>query len=345
MHNPISIWKELKQNYLLYLKTGIPLSNPKLDEEREDLFQDDSNTDMLWHEPYFELMTTYPSGAKLSDIGSLPDGFSDFAKLGLFTVPNLYKHQEQAIRAIEAGKNIVVTTGTGSGKTECFMLPLFAHLIRNKQKFGLSGTSNAVKAIMLYPLNALVEDQLGRMRKACNTPQTREWIRSKCNGDVIRFARYTSVTPKEQSCQEAKDLKAAWENLSKQLAEKPWEKQKDLLVQCINTDDDSAEMWTRKQILDNNPDILITNYSMLNIMLMRQKEEILFENTKAWLEESEDNVLYLIIDELHTYRGTPGTEVAQLIRLLLHRLGINPDSSQIRFLATSASLAPENRNH
>ena len=344
MHNPISIWKELKQNYLLYLKTGIPLSNPKLDEEREDLFQDDSNTDMLWHEPYFELMTTYPSGAKLSDIESLPDGFSDFAKLGLFTVPNLYKHQEQAIRAIEAGKNIVVTTGTGSGKTECFMLPLFAHLIRNKQKFGLSGTSNAVKAIMLYPLNALVEDQLGRMRKACNTPQTREWIRSKCNGDVIRFARYTSVTPKEQSCQEAKDLKAAWENLSKQLVEKPWEKQKDLLVQCINTDDDSAEMWTRKQILDNNPDILITNYSMLNIMLMRQKEEILFENTKAWLEESEDNVLYLIIDELHTYRGTPGTEVAQLIRLLLHRLGINPDSSQIRFLATSASLAPENRN-
>lgn len=344
MHNPISIWQELKQNYLLYLKTGIPLSNPKLDEEREYLFKDDADTDMLWHEPYFELMTTYPAGAKLNEIESLPDEFDEFAKLGLFTVPQLYKHQEQAIRAIESGKHIVVTTGTGSGKTECFMLPLFAHLIRNKQNFNLTGTENAVKAIMLYPLNALVEDQLGRMRKACNTPQARQWLKSKCNDNIITFARYTSVTPKDTNCQEAKDLKGAWEKLNETLAGKTWNEQKELLAQCINTDDDSAEMWTRQQILDSNPDILITNYSMLNIMLMRKKEETIFENTKAWLKESENNILYLIIDELHTYRGTSGTEVSQLIRLLLYRLGLNSDSRQVRFLATSASLAPENKN-
>ena len=130
MHNPISIWEELKQNYLLYLKTGIPLSNPKLDAEREQLFKDDADMDMLWHEPYFELMTTYPAGAKLLEIESLPDKFDNFAKLGLFPVPQLYKHQEQAIRAIESGKHIVVTTGTGSGKTESFILPILNRLLQ-----------------------------------------------------------------------------------------------------------------------------------------------------------------------------------------------------------------------
>jgi len=346
MIDPISIWTELKNNYLRYLKTGIPLSHSKLDEEREQLFCNDAdNIDTLWHQPYFELMTTYPSGAKISDIATLPDGFADFAKLGLFSPEFLYQHQEKAIRAIvEQKKHLVVTTGTGSGKTECFMLPLFAHLIHTKQKMTLASTSHAVKAIMLYPLNALVEDQLGRMRKSCNTPETRQWIFEHCNGQPITFARYTSVTPNENTAREAKELQNAWKALKNSCFDLSETDALNLMSRFVNTDDESFELWTRDQILGMPPDILITNYSMLSIMLMRSKEAPLFKATKAWLSESEDNILYLIVDELHTYRGTPGTEVAQLLRLLLFRLGIAPDSKQIRFLATSASLASDNRD-
>ena len=341
MNNPISIWKELKENYLRYLKTAIPLVSSKLDEEREALLNDNVSRDknVLWHQPYFELMPTYPQGKRLAEIGSLPKGFADFAKLGLFTPEKLYEHQQKAIEAVEEGKHIVVSTGTGSGKTECFMLPLFAHLIRVKKR----DNTRAVKAIMLYPLNALVEDQLGRLRRACNLPGTRDSIESMC-GEKITFARYTGVTPKDDKDDVAQKLRSTWGSIKKELAGKNSDEAADLQARSINTDADSAELWNREQILEcnSNPDILITNYSMLNVMLMRQQEKHIFENTKKWLK-CKDNVLYLIIDELHTYWGTTGTEVALLLRQLLDRLGLKPESKQIRFIATSASLAQDNR--
>jgi DEAD/DEAH box helicase domain-containing protein len=89
---------------------------------------------------------------------------------------------------------------------------------------------------------------------------------------------------------------------------------------------------------DAPPDILITNYSMLNIMLMRAIEGTIFDQTRTWLQGSPDRVFHLVVDELHTYRGTPGTEVAYLLRALLDRLGLPPDSNQLRIIASSASL-------
>lgn len=89
------------------------------------------------------------------------------------------------------------------------------------------------------------------------------------------------------------------------------------------------------------PDILITNYSMLNIMLMRSIERPIFEATRDWLRQDSRNVFHLIVDELHSYRGTGGTEIALLIRLLLDRLGLQPNSPQVRFLASSASFSKE----
>ena len=336
MKNPVAIWNELKENYLRYLKTGIPLSATQLVEEREKLFQDSITGDVLWHQPFFELMPTYKAGKKLSDID--PE-FAEFAQKGLCVFERVYEHQARAIRAVREGKNIVVTTGTGSGKTECFMLPLFAHLLRTKK----TSKTKAVKAMLLYPLNALVEDQLGRMRKACNLPESRKWLEDNC-GDKITFARYTGVTPKKESDNEGDALKMAWERLQKDITSKSPEEQSELRSRSVNTDDDSAELWNREQILNNNPDILITNYSMLNVMLMRKQEDEVFENTKKWLKESDKNVFFLILDELHTYRGTPGTEVALLLRQMLHRLGLTPDSEQVRFLATSASLPEGNED-
>ena len=92
---------------------------------------------------------------------------------------------------------------------------------------------------------------------------------------------------------------------------------------------DSAEMWDRFSMQYNAPDIMITNYSMLNIMLMRETEAEIFEQTRKWLQTDPNNVFHLVIDELHTYRGTSGTEVAYLLRILLDRLGLAPDSTQV----------------
>lgn len=100
-------------------------------------------------------------------------------------------------------------------------------------------------------------------------------------------------------------------------------------------------MWSRWDMQDSPPDILITNYSMLNIMLMRSMEIPVFDLTQQWLAADHSHVFHLAVDELHSYRGTPGTEVAYLIRVLLDRLGLPPDSDQLRIIASSASLTSD----
>jgi DEAD/DEAH box helicase domain-containing protein len=102
---------------------------------------------------------------------------------------------------------------------------------------------------------------------------------------------------------------------------------------------DGGEMWSRWDMQDSPPDILITNYSMMNIMLMRSMEMPVFDLTRQWLAEDPSRVFHLVVDELHSYRGTPGTEVAYLIRVLLDRLGLPLDSDQLRIIASSASLS------
>src|SRR5713226_7868652 len=100
-------------------------------------------------------------------------------------------------------------------------------------------------------------------------------------------------------------------------------------------------MWSRWDMQDSPPDILITNYSMMNIMLMRSMELPVFHLTRQWLAADRSHIFHLVVDELHTYRGTPGTEVAYLIRVLLDRLGLAPDSPQLRIIASSASLTSD----
>jgi ATP-dependent helicase YprA (DUF1998 family) len=90
---------------------------------------------------------------------------------------------------------------------------------------------------------------------------------------------------------------------------------------------------------DAPPDILITNFSMLSIMLMRDADDGIFDRTRRWLEQ-DGSVFHLIVDELHLYRGTAGSEVAYLLKLLLHRLGLEPGHPKLKILASSASLEP-----
>ena len=102
-----------------------------------------------------------------------------------------------------------------------------------------------------------------------------------------------------------------------------------------------GEMLTRWDMIQAPPDILITNLSMLNTMLLREIEEPIIDQTKEWLQENKENKFSLVIDELHSYRGTAGTEVAIVLRNLINRLGLELSSPQLRVLGTSASLDGE----
>ena len=109
-------------------------------------------------------------------------------------------------------------------------------------------------------------------------------------------------------------------------------------ITCQFLDPRGGELLTRWDMLASPPDILVTNYSMINVMLMREREAPIFEATRRWLAADQERCFTLVVDELHAYRGTQGTEVAFIVRSLLRRLGLSPDSPQLRLVATSASL-------
>jgi len=352
MDNPIKIWRELKDIYLKYIDSGLPLSHDKLIQERRNLYEQGT---AICQPPIIELVPSYEEIATLPDVCNDKDlcsDFADFAQCGLFPdngsiKRKLYKHQKEALefaikKDIEQRKHIIATTGTGSGKTECFLLPVIADLVSESKKWDNNRTK-AVRTLILYPLNALAEDQMIRLRKSLNSESARNWLDKNRDGHRFTFGRYTGKTPtsgkkekrKDENAKVKKQYIADWEAAKKANDQNP---NNDLLYHVTNMDDGSAELWDRWSMQKTPPDILITNYSMLNIMLFRRLENSIFEQTKKWLEEDENNVFHLVVDELHTYRGTAGTEVAYLLRLVLNKLGLHPNHKQLQFLASSASM-------
>jgi Lhr-like helicase len=214
-------------------------------------------------------------------------------------------------------------------------------------------------------MNALVEDQLTRLRRALDSAQARQWYSDKINDNRIYFGRYTGNTPVpshefnprgfpdrqqiERLARELADLdrgaRAAAEYSARRQVEARTEEEREEARNIIYFFPrlDGAEMRSRWDMQDTPPDILITNFSMLSIMMMREADSPIFSRTRQWLEQP-GSVFHLIIDELHLYRGTSGTEVAYLLRLLLHKLGLTPADPRLRILASSASLDPENED-
>jgi ATP-dependent helicase YprA (DUF1998 family) len=283
----------------------------------------------------------------------------------------LYEHQKRSFdQSVVHGRDVVITTGTGSGKTECFILPVLTALVEESKTWQepnvrdpkwdwwnhstLSGSRRtyerrisqranenplrpiAVRALLLYPLNALVEDQLIRLREAMDSKSARDWLDTHRRGNRFYFGRYTGRTPisGDRNAGNTSRLRTELRDIERDahLVEKDPESRRFFPAM------DGGEMWSRWDMQDSPPDLLITNYSMLNIMLMRGIETGIFESTRQWLESDRKNIFHLVVDELHTYRGTPGTEVAYLLRVFLDRIGLKPDSKQLRIIASSASL-------
>ena len=372
--DPFKTHKLLCDSYISYIQTIMGFNSEELEEEREKLLRDNG---LLFQEPRFEPIFPYPTSERtLSELCcdlQLPSELGEFlatgGKEGLAPKDRqLYKHQAEAIEAsVIDGKDVVVTTGTGSGKTECFLLPIFSYLIsesRDWRNFGernpehpwwqtRQGSSRkrvpqrkgenrpaAIRSLILYPLNALVEDQLMRLRRACDSDEARNWMKRNRGDNRFYFARYTGLTPVPG--QESSENNTNIQRLRRQLdkihkqAKKAGESD-ETRYYFPSTDPDTSEMWSRWDMQDHPPDILITNYSMLNIMLTRDLEQPIFKKTKDWLQE-EGSVFHLVVDELHSYRGTAGSEVAYLLRTLFNRLGLEPDSPKLRIIASSASL-------
>ncbi len=378
MHDLLGAYERVNRVYRMYIESAFPLRYQVLIEERRKLL---SQVGLLSQPPLLETIPIYPqSGYNLAQASkALPSDYRDLQHFAGELLPpdiELYAHQWRSLEEVLINKqDIVVTTGTGSGKTECFLLPLLSELAResvdwpecplppeNRKWWEEKGSDyigqwahserqHAVRAMILYPLNALVEDQLRRLRRTLDSESVHDWFDEHRHRNRILFGRYTGFTPvpgapsnehavgrlRERLTEIGRESEAVRRQLDERLDIAP-----DIRYYFPNID--GGEMWSRWDMQNTSPDILITNYSMLNIMLMRQVEACIFDRTREWLEGDENRTFFLIVDELHSYRGTAGTEVAYILRLLFQRLGLDKKPDQFRILATSASITDDQKS-
>ncbi|GAU78663.1 DEAD/DEAH box helicase [Fusibacter sp. 3D3] len=317
---------------------------------------------ILYQEPYIEMSKSYKQSDNGFATASMDEEYKDILnelatnKLGVFNTP--FIHQLKAVEHFYNKRNVLVTTGTGSGKTECFLWPILTNLIYEARYQSESWEKEGIRALVLYPMNALVSDQLGRLRNIIGREDD-VFNKILCKGENrrrARFGMYTGRTPYSGLDDEKKNRNLAkvidqhfmqsdvYGELKKigRIPSKDMMQFKENLARGMQvTGSNDSELYTRNEMHKICPDILVTNYSMLEYMLMRPIEDSFWSKTIDWLNLSKENSLLLVIDEAHMYRGAPGGEVSLLIRRLMDRLKI--DSSKMRCILTSASV-PKDKN-
>jgi hypothetical protein len=339
--NPLAKSDYLEEMYRKFVDSALPLSPPGLKEERSALLREPG---ALTQPPIMETQPRYALAGTPAEAAArlgLSSEWADFVQQGFFDPSRrLYVHQENALGAVvKDRRHMVVATGTGSGKTETFLFPLLHALIDESTCWPTSRRLPGMPALLLYPLNALAEDQLNRLRKGLDGDAAHRWLDARRSGNRFTFGQYTGHTPATGKPEAQEETLANWlRKLERQAARAREPGKEHLRSMSTRLDDNPAEYWNRQRMRVAAPDIFITNFSMLNVLLMREADASLFEQTRDWLRADDSHVFHLVVDELHFYRGTAGSEVAYLIRLLLRRLGLSADSPQLRFLASSASL-------
>ncbi len=380
INTPDALLTGLRDAYLKHVNTTFWLDNPQIMAERELILKKDNQ---LFTDVYLEPVLPYEETASFANLcADLGLDAEAMTKVVHALMPwnegktlseiKLRQHQADSVRAsfqdgASPERNPVVTSGTGSGKTESFWLPILMRIAEESRSWEeATGPINkwwvgaepqhsalrlsekrpaAVRAMVLYPTNALVEDQMTRLRQAVRK------LRGNKEFQPIWFGRYTGVTigsgntnPKTPKFAEViKVIKESEKDFESIMSSSlPAGKKEDLLNQFGTAD--TGEMLCRWDMVAHAPDILITNYSMLNVMMMRRTEDGIFNSTKKWLESDSNHVFTLVVDELHLYRGTQGSEVGMIIRNFLSRLGLSADSPQLRVIATSASMEADSES-
>lgn len=234
-----------------------------------------------WPDPYLSLNPNFARGGTVEELvgqGTLhPECERIFRDKKNLADPgteglHLHRHQTEAIEAAATGESYVLTTGTGSGKSLAYIIPIVDRVLRLRDEHG---PSKGVKAIVVYPMNALANSQQGELEKFLKYGYPTD-------GAPVTFARYTG----QESANE------------------------------------------RQRILDDPPDILLTNYVMLDLVLTRPRE-------RAHLVRAAKGLRFAVLDELHTYRGRQGADVALLVR----RLREACESPDLQCVGTSATMA------
>lgn len=340
---------------------------------------------------------------------------------GINQIFDPYSHQQEAVKNWWLGKDVVVSTGTGSGKTECFLWPILGHFwksrIRNQSQ------KRGVKAIILYPMNALATDQLKRVRKIFGDDEIAEKLSARQSEEffmnrLFQFMLYTGRTHQHgpySTLEQDNSTKGTWADYIKQggKIKNTMETYENLqyndLIGAANSDglfinlydsgflprtgtpqlnpdgkkyrdysgritskemnnrlttmtefdtelvfrheahnvgyvnekkSDGDEVISVPNHYGGTPDLLITNYSMLDYMINRPLEDGIWEDTKDWLNEHEENKLLFVLDEAHLYDGMKGLQISHLLRRLYLTLDLNHENveKKIQFILTSASL-------
>lgn len=298
--DPVVASDNIIDGYLKYIETTFFINNKFYMEEFQTLLE---NRDFFAKGPYVDFTDSFKKGCSINDLIKNQIFSKEFTKLfnsesnnHLLSRP-LYKHQENSIHKFNEDKNVVVTTGTGSGKTESFLLPIINYLMKQKETNTLN---NKVRALIIYPMNALANDQMKRMRELfIDYPE-------------ITFGSYTGET--EHTNKKAISKYAKLNNGSKPL---------------------ENERVSREQMKDKPPHILITNYAMLEYLLLRPDDNVLFDN------ENSNEWKYIVLDEAHSYTGATGIEVSMLLSRLRNTL---VSKEKLRFILTSATLGGPNDN-
>jgi ATP-dependent helicase YprA (DUF1998 family) len=272
---PSLVAEELRTSLTSFLGTTFALADDDVRAELERFIADELNG--VFRGPYVRLRLPFPpASAGWRDLlRFMPDGF----------VP--HRHQAQAWERLSSlsatPRPTLVTTGTGSGKTESFVVPLLDHCARHVGRPG-------IKAIVLYPMNALANDQARRIATMIHKHQEEL--------GAVRVGLYTGDSPDTATMSE------------------------------------SGVIGSKFEMRKNPPDILLTNYKMLDMLLLRSEDKELFAGAGVSLR-------YLVLDEFHTYDGAQGTDVAMLLRRLGMALGTAGDGGPLTGVtpvATSATL-------
>lgn len=298
--DPLKLTDAIKESYKRYLTTAFRLRDTKL----RDLFHQEVEKFLFVNGPLLEATPPFKTSCYLKDLIAEGVFCSEIEHFNIQKNP-FYVHQEKAVRKIMKGRNVVIASGTSSGKTECFLLPIYNHLIK-EYKEGKLG--HGVRALLVYPMNALANDQLRRLRDIARSLE-------KQMPDVqITFGRYVGDTPE-----------------SKKQAEEKFR------VTNPGIEPVKSELLSREEMRKTPPHILITNYAMLEYLLLRPDDCVFFDGEYA------GHWKFLVLDEAHIYNGAAGIEMAMLIRRLKDRV-CDGKQGILQCIATSATLVKEERD-
>jgi Lhr-like helicase len=369
----IEMIEKTNRTHKSFIEGNYHISDPLLILERRAMMDESNLESGIAINPRIEASPRYEQTLPLLGQGlpkEVDDILDEFIKEHLDVFDTPYTHQLEALKEFFVnGKDIVVMTGTGSGKTEIFLWAILGHLAQESSR-GSTTQLRGIRSMMLYPMNALVSDQLGRIRKLIGLHNPKgarsgSEILQSIFTRIPQFMQYTSRAPYHgnYNAQKNKDrlqpLFETWRDLSNAT---PGTTQHDLYTRLhdkgripakdiqgfINsnywTTNGDPELFARHEARDpanqhgGVPDILITNYAMLEFMLLRPIEDPFWNETASWLGEP-DSQLLMVLDEAHLYRGAVGAEVAMLLRRFMLRLGIdNTNRNKVRFILTSASF-------